>query len=109
MATPHKRGEVWIVDLGMVAKIRPALILSIEAGDQDRELVALVPHTTSVRETRFEVAVTKRFLKEGAFDAQNLVTIPKAKLVRKIGSLNAAELTGIEAAVKHWLGLTAQP
>jgi mRNA interferase MazF len=62
------RGEFWIVDLGMVGKVRPCLILSIPIDPQDRVLVTLVPHTTSVQSTRFEVAVKAPFLKAGAFD-----------------------------------------
>ena len=69
------RGEVWLVDLGYVAKVRPCLVISIPAADEDRALATLVPHTTSVRGSRLEVAIKVRFLREGAFDAQNLVTI----------------------------------
>ena len=43
------RGSVWIVDLGMVAKVRPCLVLSVPTDPQDRVLVTLVPHTTSVQ------------------------------------------------------------
>lgn len=104
MKSPQ-RGEIWIVDLGMVAKIRPALILSVPALDQDRSLVALVPHTTSVRGSRFEVQIPARFLKDGAFDAQNIVTVPFAKLQHRLGKLSPDELAQVEAAVKAWLGL----
>ena len=31
-----RRGEVWLVDLGMAAKVRPALVISVEASDSDR-------------------------------------------------------------------------
>jgi mRNA interferase MazF len=99
------RGEVWLVDLGMTAKVRPCLILSVPALDQDRALVALLPHTTSPRGTRFEVEVKTRFLKPGVFDAQNLVTIPHAKLMRKLGGLSSEQLTTVEKAVRFWLGL----
>jgi mRNA interferase MazF len=68
-------------------------------------LVALVLHTTSVRGSRFEVKIAVRFLKEGAFDAQNLLTVPHAKLQHRLGSLKADELVQVEAAVKAWLGL----
>ena len=51
-----RRGEVWLVDLGMAAKVRPALVISVPADDADRALATLVPHTTSVRGTRFEAA-----------------------------------------------------
>jgi len=54
MKSPQ-RGEVWLVDLGMTAKVRPALVISGPVGDEDRALVTLVPHTTSPRQSRFEV------------------------------------------------------
>ena len=103
MKSPQ-RGEVWIVDLGMAAKVRPALVLSVPALDQDRSLVTIVPHTTSSRGSRFEVATTVRFLKPGAFDAQNLITVPVAKFERRLGLLSADELSKVETAVKQWLG-----
>ncbi len=40
MRSPQ-RGEVWIVDLGMAAKVRPALVLSIPVDDIDRALVTV--------------------------------------------------------------------
>lgn len=99
------RGEVWLVDLGYAAKVRPCLVLSIPAADEDRALTRLVPHTTSLRNSRFEVKQKVRFLREGGFDAQNLVTIPHAKLIRKLGSLTPIQLTEIENTVRFWLGL----
>jgi mRNA-degrading endonuclease toxin of MazEF toxin-antitoxin module len=42
-----QRGEVWLVDLDMAAKVRPAVVMSIPAADVDRALVTIVPHTTS--------------------------------------------------------------
>jgi mRNA interferase MazF len=103
--TAPNRGEVWLVDLGYAAKVRPCLVLSIAAGDEDRALATLVPHTTSTRASRFEVTVKVPFLREGAFDAQNLVTIPHAKLIRKLGILQSEQLSSVEDAVRFWLGL----
>jgi len=106
MATMPSRGDVWLVDLGMVAKVRPCLVLSIPADEQkDRVLATLVAHTTSTRDSRFEVASNVRFLKPGAFDAQNIITIPAAKLVRRLGTLPDDQMTAVEHAVKVWLGL----
>jgi len=58
-----QRGEVWLVDLGMAAKVRPAVVISVPVDDADRALVTLVPHTTSARNSRFEIEVnlTKPF------------------------------------------------
>ena len=104
MPNPN-RGEVWLVDLGYAAKVRPCLALSIPAADEDRALVTLVPHTTSMRLSRFEVAFKVPFLREGAFDAQNLVTIPHAKLIRKLGTLQPVQISAVEDKVRFWLGL----
>lgn len=100
-----KRGAVWIVDLGLVAKVRPCLVLSVPTESQDRVLVTLVPHTTSVQGTRFEIDVPASFLKTGVFDAQQVVTVPQVKLIRKLGELGSDQLLLVEAGVRFWLGL----
>ena len=105
MALPI-RGDVWLVDLGMVAKVRPCLVVSVPADDDnDRVLVTLVPHTTSVRESRFEVRSNVRFLKPGAFDIQSLLTIPAAKLLRRLGTLPGEQMEAVDTAMMTWLGL----
>lgn len=105
MATKAMRADVWLVDLGMIAKVRPCLVLSIPADDDnDRVLTTLVPHTTSTRNSRFEVPSNVRFLKPGAFDAQNLVTIPSVKLIRRMGRLPDDKIQSVETAVLAWLG-----
>lgn len=100
-----ERGEVWLVDLGMAAKVRPCLVLSIAALDSERALATTVAHTTSSRGTRFEVAIRTHFLRAGVFDAQNLVTVPHAKCIRRLGRLDGPQLLSVEKAVRDWLGL----
>ncbi|HEX3599934.1 MAG TPA: type II toxin-antitoxin system PemK/MazF family toxin [Lacipirellulaceae bacterium] len=105
-AVPNpNRGEVWLVDLGYTAKIRPCLVVSVHFAPDDRALIALIPHTTSVRDTRFEVSIPKPFLKTGAFDAQGLVTVSPPRLIRKLGELQASEMELLVRALKSWLGL----
>lgn len=99
------RGSVWIVNLGLAAKVRPCLVLSVPTEPQDRVLVTVIPHTTSIQGTRFEIAIKTKFLKPGVFDAQQVLTIPQAKLVRKLGDLTPDELTLVEAMVRSWLRL----
>ena len=101
------RGEVWLVDLGLAAKVRPCLVLSVPVQDTERTLVTLVPHTTSLRGSRFEASVNAKFLKPGAFDAQGLVTVPLVRLVRRIGVLDQPQLQVVEQVVSSWLGLGA--
>lgn len=72
----------------------------------DRVLTTLVPHTTSTRGSRFEIVVASRFLKTGAFDVQNVITIPTIKLIRLLGELTSDEMLKVETGLKIWLGLT---
>ncbi len=108
METIPARGEVWLVDLGMIAKVRPCLVISIPPEEEtDRVLTTLVPHTISTRGSRFEQPSAVQFLKNGAFDAQNLVTIPSRKLIRRLGILPSDQLAQVEKVVKLWLGLNS--
>jgi mRNA interferase MazF len=99
------RGEVWIVDLGLAAKVRPCLVLSIPTNPTDRVLATLVPHPTSVQGTRFEVAVQASFLKPGSFDVQQIVSVPQVKLIRRLGVLPATQLVLVETTLRFWLDL----
>jgi mRNA interferase MazF len=104
MATPD-RGDVWLVDLGYAAKTRPCLVLSIPTLDTDRALTTVIPYTSQVKGTRFEVDVSPGFLNKGVFDVQNAATTPHAKFLKKLGKLNSIQLGQVEDAVRHWLGL----
>jgi mRNA interferase MazF len=103
--TYPRRGEVWLIDLGMTAKVRPALVISAAIGDADRALITLIPHTTSTRGSAFEAVVPTHFLKAGAFDAQGLVTVPTARAIRQLGKLSPSQLQPVEEAVCRWLQL----
>jgi mRNA interferase MazF len=97
-----------MVDLGMAAKVRPCLVLSVPPGESDRTLVTLVPHTTALRQSRFEVAVPLRFLRPGAFDAQGIVTVPTVRLMNRLGALTPDQIRSIEKGVCEWLGIKAE-
>jgi mRNA interferase MazF len=99
------RGEVWLVDLGLAAKVRPCLVLNVALDERDRALVAIIPHTTAVRGSRFEVPVETRFLRAGAFDVQGLAAIPQAKLLRRLGHLSPHQFEQVTTSVRAWLGL----
>ena len=104
MRTPL-RGEVYVVDLGLAAKVRPCLVLSVPLEESDRSLVTLIPHTTSLRQSRFEVAASPRFLRPGAFDAQGIVTVPAVRLMNRLGTLSAEQIRAVEKGVCLWLGI----
>lgn len=105
MKPKPKRGEVWMVDLGLAAKIRPACVISVDLEEEDRALVGIVPHTTQLRETRFEAVVRVPWLKPGAFDAQGIRPVPPSVFRRRLGTLNATGMTEVESAVLRWTGI----
>ena len=67
-----KRGEIWMADLGLAAKVRPVLVLSVAYEGQERAIVSYVIRTTSLRDTQYEVRHETRGMPNGAFDAQGL-------------------------------------
>ena len=99
------RGEVWMVDLGLAQKVRPALVLNRAFKDTDRALISVIPHTTAVRGSELEVCINVPFLKPGAFLVQNPVTVPAVKAERFLGRLTAPQLVLVETGVRDWLGL----
>ena len=101
---PAERGEVWQIDFGLAAKVRPALLLTGEPADDELDLFTVLLHTTALRNTRWELVIAKPFLKPGAFHLQQLQSISGAKLLRRLGVLTADDLAKVEAALRARLG-----
>lgn len=99
------RGEVWLVDLGMVQKARPAMILNRAFRESDRAFLSVIPHTTSLRGSDLEVQINVPFLSPGAFLVQNPVTVSAVKAERFLGKLTGQQLALVEAGVRDWLAL----
>ena len=99
------RGEVCLIDFGMVAKVRPALLLTGNPADDELDLVTVLLHTTALRGNRWELSISKPFLKPGAFHLQQVQTISTVKLERKLGSLNADEMKRASSALATRLSL----
>ena len=100
-----QRGELWLVDLGYLGKVRPVLVLSIPFLDHERTLCIVVPHTTSLMGTRFEVPVEHPALKAGALDVQQTAAVQAVKFVRRLGTLRADQMGAVERALAQVLGL----
>jgi mRNA interferase MazF len=101
-----RRGEVWLFDLGMAEKVRPALVISVDYGDLDRALITIVPHTTSLRGSQYEIPINIPFLKPGAFLVQNVSTYPNVRAIRKLGALKPSQFDLVFTGVLRWLGHT---
>ncbi len=48
--------------------------------------------------------VKAKFLRSRVFDVQNIITIPHAKLLRKLGTLTSEQMAEIEEILLFWLG-----
>ena len=102
---PPRRGEVWLFDLGMAAKTRPVLVVSTEYGDTDRALITVVPHTTELRGSRFEIAIKCSFLRPGAFLVQGVSSYSNAWAIRKLGTLHSSQMEAVVTGLTKWLGI----
>ena len=102
---PAERGEVWQIDFGLAAKVRPALLLTGEPADDELDLFTVLLHTTALRGNGWEFALAKPFLKPGAFHLQQLQSVSGAKLLRRLGVLTAEEMSKVEQALRARLGI----
>ena len=98
-------GEVWMIDFGIAAKVRPAVLLTGEPAADELDLVTVVLHTTALRGNRWELTIPKSFLKSGAFHLQQVQTISTAKLERRLGVLTAEEMTRMRNALRDRIGV----
>lgn len=98
-----KRGEMWLVDMGMVEKVRPAVILSGICRDNDRDVITVLPHTTTLRGSDLEINIPLPFLKPGAFLAQSPATLPSARAIKLLGRMSQAQIRSLEIALLKWL------
>jgi mRNA interferase MazF len=104
-----QRGEVWLLDLGMAAKVRPAVVVSIPLLDNERAVYAIVPHTTGLRGGRFEVVIDVPWLEPGAFDVQGMRNLPRSVFMRRLGDLDPAQIQKIAQTIRLWLGIGSTP
>ena len=98
-------GEIWMIDFGMAAKVRPALILTAPPADDELDIVTVLLHTTALRGNRWELNLPKPFLKPGAFHLQQIQTVSTIKLERRLGVLTEDEMNHVLDALRHRFGL----
>ena len=100
-----RSGEVWQVDFGLAAKVRPALLLTGNPADEELDLVTVLLDTTSLRGNRWELSVPKPFLKPGAFHLQQIQSVSTVRLERKLGVLTEAEMNQVLDALAGRLNI----
>ena len=98
-------GEIWRVDFGMAAKVRPALIISDYPADDELALLIVIPHTTALRGNSWELPIPKPFLKPGAFHLQQIQPIPLVRFEAKLGELMTDEFKKVRHTLVRLLNL----
>jgi mRNA interferase MazF len=100
-------GEIWRVDLGLTAKVRPCLMMSDYPAENELALMLIIPHTTAVRGNRWEFVCAKPFLKPGVFHLQQIQPVSLNRLEAKLGALTNDEFRtlGKQLAALLKLGL----
>ena len=94
-------GEVWIVDMGMVAKTRPAVVLIADQLDAPRSLIIHIPITRENRGSSLEVPLGHLpFLDPASVaNVQAIGSLPSVRFEKRLGVVSAADLQTIKAAL----------
>jgi mRNA interferase MazF len=102
-----ERGEVWLADLGIVAKTRPVVIVSRNDENPPRALAIYAPLTTQYRNSPYEVPLPNlRFLRQTSFvNVQGISSIPFARLEYCLGKLPDSVMHDIDTVLKFVLDL----
>jgi mRNA interferase MazF len=99
-----KRGEVW---WAFVDKRRPVVLLSRQEAYAVRAMVIVAPVTTTIRGFSVEVRVGRKegLPRAAVVNCDWLVTLPKADLLERAGSLSSAKMAQLDSALKFALSL----
>ena len=115
MAREILRGDIFFADLSPVTGseqggIRPVLIIQNDIGNQYSPTVIIAAITSKVVEESYPIVI-KVNEKEGGLDKESYVllnqirTIDKKRLIKKIGKLRRETMNKIDVALKISLGL----
>lgn len=96
-----RHGEVWLVDMGMIGKTRPAIVLIADNLDAPRSLIIHIPITRQNRGSELEIPLGHlRFLdSESVANVQAIGSLPSVRFEKLLGVVPAADLQKVKAAL----------
>jgi mRNA interferase MazF len=105
--TKFDRGDVGIVDLGMMAKTRPCVVVSVRQPDKERNLSVVVPMTTEIRGGACEVAFPKPawLNQESVVNVLGIAGVDNAKIIRRIAPFPKAAFSELRDVAAQMLDL----
>jgi mRNA interferase MazF len=101
------RGDIWHVDLGRKAGVRPVLVVTRQAVIEHLDKVVVVEITTKGKGYPTEVFIDQagNLPLPSFVQADNLHTIPKNRMTRFSGTLDNATMNKISRRIALALGL----
>ena len=105
-----KRGEVWWVNFdpsigGEIRKKRPAIIVSNDAANKYLNRIQVVPVTSKTEHLYPGEAYVTVAGKKGKAMADQVATVSKLRLSKRIGALSTTDLKKVGEAIKVQLDL----
>jgi len=105
-----RRGDVWWVDFdpavgSEIRKTRPAVIVSNDIANVALNRVQVVPLTSSTGRVYPSEAVVSAGGQQSKAMADQLTTVSKERIKRRLGALSRADMQAVDRVIKIQLGL----
>ena len=97
-----RHGEVWPVDMGLAAKMRPGIVLIADNLNAPRSLLIHIPITRQNRGSQLEIPLGHlAFLdRESVANVQAIGSLPSVRFEKRLGVLPAADLESVKKALR---------
>ena len=102
-----RRAEVWWAELQPPVGPRPVVVLTRNAVSDTigAVVVALVTRTSRGLPTEVSVGKAERLPRPSVVNTDNILTVPRQRLVRLMGQFSSARVNELDRALKTALGL----